>query len=78
MGENCNTFETLKSTLTIFYELKLAFPGGILLGMIEGISIMMNRMAGEEAYRGKSPVVMVTCKQNYSISISSPRIMNQA
>lgn len=25
--------------------------GGILLGMIEGISIMMNRMAGEEAYR---------------------------
>lgn len=25
--------------------------GGILLGMIEGISIMMNRWAGEEAYR---------------------------
>lgn len=38
----------------------LTFPGGILLGMIEGISIMMNRMAGEEAYRGTGPVVMVT------------------
>lgn len=46
--------------------------------MIEGISIMMNRMAGEEAYRGKGPVVIVTSKKNCSISISSPRIMNQA
>lgn len=49
-----------------FYEQELVlfwsfvFPGGILLGMIEGISIMMNRMAGEEAYRGTGPVVMVT------------------
>lgn len=45
--------------------------------MIEGISIMMNRMVGEEVYRGKSLVVMVICKQNYSISILSFRIMNQ-
>lgn len=48
--------------LIIFYELKFVFLGGILLGMIEGISIMMNRMVGEEVYRGKSLVVMVICK----------------
>jgi hypothetical protein len=31
----------------------------MLLGMIEGISIMMNRWAGEEAYRGKSGVDLI-------------------
>ena len=36
---------------------RFCFPGGILLGMIEGISIMMNRWAGEEAYRGKDSEV---------------------
>lgn len=62
MGESCNIFEIFKFTLIIFYELKFVFLGGILLGMIEGISIMMNRMVGEEVYRGKSLVVMVICK----------------